>query len=83
MKRVGVEEAAKHLGCTVGEIRRGYKSGRFPYYRLGGRFWFNPEELEDCLRQEAIENQRMARAACQRGGETDESLFRNYMGGTP
>lgn len=62
--RLTVQEAARHVGCSVGEIRRGYKTGRFPYIKLCGRYLFSPEALDECLREEAVVNQRKAREAC-------------------
>lgn len=59
--RIGVVEAARHVGCTIGEIRRSCKRGRFPFVILGGRYLFEREALDTALREEACENMQKAR----------------------
>jgi excisionase family DNA binding protein len=59
-----VEGAAKHLGCTCGEIRRGYRNGRFPHVKLGAKYFLDSDALDEQLEREAEENQRRAQEAC-------------------
>lgn len=62
--RLTTQQAAQYVGCSVGEILRGRKTGRFPYIKLGGRYLFSPEALDECLRIEEEISRQRAREAC-------------------
>ena len=64
---IGIRTAAASPGFPLSyhALRLGIKQGRFPYVIAGHRYLIDPEQVQQILEVEALENQ----AARQREGE--------------
>lgn len=57
-----LKQAAEHTGLSAWELRTGAIAGKYPHIRTGtgkgGKYLFNPEQLEQVLQNLAQENQQ-------------------------
>jgi excisionase family DNA binding protein len=56
IRRLLLNEAAKELGVSPHYLRVEAKAGRLPHLRVGNRFLFPIEQVEEFLKQKALEN---------------------------
>ena len=56
---IGIRSAAASPGFTLSyhALRLGIKQGRFPYVIAGHRYLVDPEQVQEILAAEALENQ--------------------------
>jgi excisionase family DNA binding protein len=51
-----IEQLAEHLGLPLKTLKRLARNGGLPCVRLGNRWYFDPEQVADRLRQRADKN---------------------------
>ena len=54
MQLLNIEEAAENLRTSPITIRRMVRAGVIPYHKLGGKYFFTPEDLEAYLEAAAV-----------------------------
>jgi excisionase family DNA binding protein len=52
-----IEEAAKHLMCSINTVRRMIKDGRLPAYKPNERYLIPVEAVEKLLQKTKIRNE--------------------------
>ena len=61
MLLLGIKDAAKEIGLSVHELRKGAKEGRYPVHYSGTKFLFNVEMVEAVIKAQMYANQEEAR----------------------
>lgn len=59
-ERLNIKDTAKRFGLSEYGLRQGAKEGRYPHIKVGNKYIFDVELLEQCLKQEAKSNLRKA-----------------------
>jgi excisionase family DNA binding protein len=59
-KRLLLNPAAEALGVTEHYLRTEIKAGRIPYLKAGNRYIIDVEQVEEFLKNMAIENMQLA-----------------------
>lgn len=57
-KRALINQASKELGVTTHYLRTEIKAGRIPYLKAGNRYIIDVEQVEEFLRNKAVENMK-------------------------
>ncbi|MBU3075621.1 excisionase family DNA-binding protein [Clostridium estertheticum] len=57
-KRLLLNQAAEALGVTAHYLRMEVKAGRMPYLRVGNRYVIDVEQVEEFLKNKAMENMK-------------------------
>lgn len=56
MSRMLLKDAAKALGVSKHFLYTEARAGRIPHFRAGNRYIFDVEQVDEFLRQKALEN---------------------------
>lgn len=56
MSRMLLKDAAKALGVSKHFLYTEARAGRIPHFRAGNRYIFDIEQVDEFLRQKALEN---------------------------